>query len=272
MQQRVTIGNATVVIQNSELLPNRLGGLRRLAGHGASTSSHHVDAALEIETRPARDWELDATEHGDMHCFGRPAYAFEVYPLENRMRLLLAAPPEGDDLYWFQRDIFGILACMSGGLMLHASALIANEDGAWVFCGDSGAGKSTVCRMLASEGLAPINDEINWLFWNEDGALHIVNQPYWFAGNGPPFLPVAGLYLLEQGEQCTLRPAPPRSEIFARLLASHLSIDTKYDFMKLRAEALRLLVEGHRIEVLEFNLDTNVILDLLWKKREHRES
>ncbi len=272
MQQRVTIGNASVLIRNSELLPNPLKGLRRLEGHAAGTGGHHVDATLEIETRPSRDWELDVSVHGDLHCFGRPAYAFEVYPLENRMRLLLAASPDGDGLYWFQRDIFGILACMSGGLMLHASAVVTDGGGAWVFCGNSGTGKSTICRMLLSEGLQPINDEVNWLFWDEAGTLQIVNQAYWFAGSGPPFVPVADLYLLQQAEECALRPPLPPSEVFVRLLAGHLSIDTKYDFMKSRAEALRLLVEGRSIGVLEFNLDPKALLNLLCTKSGHNSS
>ena len=271
MEQRVTIGNAAVLIRHSELLPKSLVGLRRLGAQVVGGEAQG-EATLEIETRSSRDWDLDVSAQGDAHLFGRPAYAFEVHPLESRMRLVLAAPPEGSDLYWFQRDIFGILACMSGGLMLHGAAVNTGEGGAWLFCGGSGAGKSTLCRMLVSSGLHAISDEVNWLFHGEDGELRLVNQPYWFAGIGAPFLPVTGLYLLEQGERCSLRTPLPPSETFVRLLASHLSIDTKYDFMKSRAEALRLLVEKHTIEVLEFNRNVEELLDLLWKKHEHKDS
>ena len=39
-----------------------------------------------------------------------------------------------------------------------------------------------------------------------------------------------------------------------------------------RAEALRLLVEKHTIEVLEFNRNVEELLELLWKKHAHKDS
>lgn len=263
MDELLTIGNTLVLVRNSELLSGSLSGLKRLHHHGARIGNTNRTVTIEVEKRPDRNWELDVTTRGDLHCFGRPTYAFEVEPLDSRVCIVLAALPQGNDLYWFQRDLFGILACVSGGLMLHASAVVASDGGAWVFCGESGAGKSTICRMLVSEGLQPINDEVNWLLDDEGDGLKIVNQPFWFDDADAPLLAVKGLYLLRQGDRCTLKPPLPKSETFARLLAGHLSIDTQYDFMKERANALKGLVERYPIDVLEFSLDANDLMSLL---------
>ncbi len=259
MEERVIIGNSNVRILGAELLVGTLAGLTRLPSPG-----NHEDAVIEAEMRPARDWPLDVAEHDGVHCFGRPVYAVEVEPCARRVRLLLTMLPEGDDLYWFQRDLFGVLACMGGDLMLHGSSVATPDGGAWVFCGASGVGKSTICRMLVAQGLPAINDEVNWLFHDADGTLRIVNQPFWFGRAETPSLPVTRLHILRQGAKCAFQPPLPKSESFARLLAGHLSIDTQYGFLKERADALRRLVEGRTIEVLEFNLDTKALLDLLW--------
>lgn len=262
MEKNFIIGNSTVRIDNAGRLAGAFAGLLRLPQHDGVP----IDASLEIVARPSPDWPLDVTRQGDVHCFGRPTYAFEVEPREHRLRLLLTAMAGADGLYWFQRDIFGILACMAGDLMLHGSAVTTPHENAWVFCGPSQAGKSTICRMLISAGFPAINDEVNWLFLDETGALRIVNQPFWFGKAGAPVLPVDRLCLLRQGSRCSFQPPYPRSETFARLLAGHLSIDTRYDFLKNRADTLKRLVETHTIDVLEFNLDTEELVNLLWKK------
>jgi hypothetical protein len=263
MKQRLTIGDTPVLIHNSELLSEELASLRRLSDFGENRASDNSEVSITVEARPDRDWDLDVTNTGNLHRFGRPTYAFEVEPLDHHVRIILAAPPKGNDLYWFQRDIFGVLACVSGGLMLHASAVFSDSGDAWVFCGESGAGKSTICRLLAAEGFKPISDEVNWLLADDENGLQIVNQPYWFGSADQPYLPVKGLYLLRQGERCTIEAPLPKSETFARLLAGHLSIDTQYDFMKERANALKHLVEEHPVNPLEFNLKIEELLPLL---------
>lgn len=259
MNERLTIGVSTVQFVNAGALPETLHGLRRMP----AADDAPVDATIEVAQCLRAHWPLDVTERGDLHCFGRPAYALEVEPLERRARLLLAEPFGPNDLYWFQRDLFGILACMAGQIMLHGSAVAAPGGGAWIFCGPSGAGKSTLCRMLAAAGMAVINDEINWLFDGADGALRIVNQPYWFGRADTPSLPVARLHYLSQGPRCALGAALPKIEAFMGLLAAHLSIDTRYDFLETRAMALKRLVENRPIETLEFNLDTQELLGVL---------
>ncbi len=282
MNKNVIIGNSCVQIRGLELLPTPLAGLARLACSGIPE-----EAILDVETRAKRDWPLDVVEKNGTHCFGRPNYAMEVTPDSRKIRLLFAAEPESDDLYWLQRDIFGVLACMAGELMLHCSAVISPDGSAWAFCGASGVGKSTICSLLMSEGFHAINDEVNWLFFGDAKAassgsqsangvrpsfpVHIVNQRYWLGAEEEPYLPVTRICLLQQARQCVFRPAPPKSETFVRLLAAHLSIDTQYDFLRKRSEALLRLLETDIMQTLEFNLDAKELRDLLWTNASHKD-
>ena len=160
--------------------------------------------------------------------------------------------------------MFGALACLSGELMLHGSAVL-HHGLAHVFCGPSGTGKSTLFRILAAAGLEPVNDEVNWLFHDAAGVLRLVNQPFWVPGRtqSPPFPAVAKIHLLRQAASCAVKPPPPPAEIFGGMLARHLGIDKTGDFLRRRAEALAKLAESAAIDVFEFNLDQTQILRTL---------
>ena len=271
MNLHVVIGHAPVCIENAERLPPALCGLKRMPADSAPATDIRP-ATLTVEVHDAKHWPLDVSVRKGIHCFGRPTYAVEVAPAFRRIRLMLTTPPEGNDLYWLQRDIFGILACLSGEVMLHASAIATGEGSAWVFCGNSGAGKSTIARLLQAEGMEVINDEVNWLFMGGDKQVQIVSQPYWFGNAAEHALPVERLCLLEQSETCALKPPPPKSEVFARLLAAHLSIDTSFDFLEARARALQQLVMSHDIDVLQFNLDAKEVIALLCTSCDSKKS
>lgn len=252
------IGNAVVDLKNAARLPDTLQGLRRLP-----SDATNVLATLEISWQDDVTWPIGVMAEGGLHRFGRTTYAMEVAPVERLILLVFTAQPDGDEIYWLQRDIFGILACLSGEVMLHASALISPDGGAWVFCGQSGVGKSTLAWSLAMTGREIVNDEVNWLYEKAGEGWFLVNQGFWFGGGASPELPLRRLCLLEQAGVCEVRPAPPKSEVFARLIAAHLSIDSDYGYLEARANALKEFVMNYEVEVLAFNLDTHALLKLL---------
>lgn len=261
------IGREIVQIKGASFLTGALSNLLRLPATTEPVDGTDQGVMLEVEKCAMRTWPLDVTEQDNVHIFGRMSYAFEATPEEKRLRLLLLPDaPVPEEMYWFQRDLFGLLSCFAGELMLHGSAVVAQEGKAWIFCGPSGTGKSTLCRMLMGKGYPVINDEINWLFHDVSGRLCIVNQPYWFGQSEQPFLPVERLHLIEQAPVCALVPGPSKAETFARLLAAHLSIDLKYSYLQQRCESLRQLVESRDIDVLRFNLNIDEILELLCTK------
>lgn len=263
MTRLVRIGPSVVRLEGSQHLPQALRGLCRADAPGAVPDAV-PDAVISVVHCDKPAWPLDVSRDGDAHIFGRPRHAMKVLPAKRELRLSLCDGLEFNDVYWLQRDIFGALACLSGGLMLHASAVRGPDGRGYIFCGPSGMGKSTMARLLQREGLPVINDEVNWLFETVDGELVLVNQRYWMEDDENEHLPVGGLYVLRQGADCALHDAPSQAEVFTQLIAAHLSIDTEGAFLQARSEALARLIRTHPIPVLEFNLDTAALAALLW--------
>lgn len=85
--------------------------------------------------------------------------------------------PEGsnsvEDLTAFLTgSVLGILLHLRGSVVLHASASII-DGGAVLFCGRSGAGKSTICAALSERGYTMVSDDLCVLSRGEDGRLWV---------------------------------------------------------------------------------------------------
>jgi hypothetical protein len=84
-----------------------------------------------------------------------------------------------------------------GGIMLHASS-VGLEGRGHVFMGASGAGKSTVSRMLTAAGAAAVSDEITALMPDgERGSWSVTGTP--FRLGHPSELPLQALWCLRHG-------------------------------------------------------------------------
>lgn len=119
------------------------------------------------------------------------------------------------------RLLYGALAPRHGGLLMHASAVVAGGE-AYVLCGKSGAGKST------SYGLAPpaarIGDECVALRPGNNGWL-ACGTPFAEGALHPPRqAPLGGLFLLEKAAQHAL-VALPAAGVVQRLLGCVLFHD-----------------------------------------------
>lgn len=104
-------------------------------------------------------------------------------------------------------------------LMLHAAALALHDtSGAWIAPGASGTGKTTLCRLLQSEGALVLGDDLVLLRLGEDGPF-VEGSP--FSGDGidipktPGRFPLHGWLVLEKAGYHDLQPAGP-----ARVAAS----------------------------------------------------
>lgn len=89
-----------------------------------------------------------------------------------------------------------------GGLVFHASA-IATDDGARLFLGESGAGKSTISSMLGDSSLAcrKISDELVAVVYDEQRSRWLAHVTPFIGGAGLPHgqsWPVKELYFLRQ--------------------------------------------------------------------------
>jgi hypothetical protein len=107
----------------------------------------------------------------------------------------------------------------AGGVLLH-SAGVADDRGAWVFFGHSGAGKTTISRLSLESGRRVLSDDINALHRDADGVL-VSKMP--FAGDlgrapgGFGDHRLRGLYRLEKSGENRALPLSPAQGVAALL-------------------------------------------------------
>jgi len=114
----------------------------------------------------------------------------------------------------FLRIVFAYHVLSRGGVLLH-SAGIVQRGAAYLFCGRSNAGKSTLSRKAAAAGAAVLSDDINLVFRENDG-YYVHRVP--FTGefrqsgescSGPGTFRLGGLALLEKAPVLTTAPVGP---------------------------------------------------------------
>jgi hypothetical protein len=146
-----------------------------------------------------------------------------------------------------------------GGAVLHCAA-VACPQGARLFLGRSGAGKSTVSRLAEERGLTVLSDDLNALFPGADGAppARVEKLPFTgdYGDSRTPFpsAPLAGLYRLEQDTTDALRPLS-RAEAVACLLACSPYVNADpHRRDGLLTNLLRLAVSSGPAQALRFSL------------------
>jgi hypothetical protein len=146
-----------------------------------------------------------------------------------------------------------------GGAVLHCAA-VSCPQGARLFLGRSGAGKSTVSRLAEERGLTVLSDDLNALCPDADGApaARVEKLPFTgdYGDSRTPFpsVPLAGLYRLEKDTTDALRPLS-RAEAVACLLACSPYVNAdphRHD--GLLTNLLRLAASSGRAQALRFSL------------------
>jgi hypothetical protein len=113
------------------------------------------------------------------------------------------------------RIVHSLELAAAGGFLLHAASAIRNGK-AYIFTGQSGAGKTTISRLAPSEAEL-LTDEISYIR-GDSGGFRAWGTP--FAGElgtpGPNVsAPVAALYFLEHGPQNRIDRLPPAAALRA---------------------------------------------------------
>jgi hypothetical protein len=130
-----------------------------------------------------------------------------------------------------------------GGLVLHASA-VANADGAHVFLGESGAGKSTIAAMLDASQVdcRKISDELLAVAFDEASGAWRAHVTPFIGGDGLPHgtsWPVRALYFLRQAtrhERVARTPAQALRELLRHVLVYVAETDTADRVLGLAAQ------------------------------------
>lgn len=118
-----------------------------------------------------------------------------------------------------------------GGVLLHSAGLVF-EDQAYIFCGRSNAGKTTLTRKAFDAGARVLSDDINLVLPGKNGyRAHAVPFTGEFGRTldhrgGKENYPVAGIVLLEQGDALATDTVT-QSVAVARLLTGSPFVNTE---------------------------------------------
>lgn len=120
----------------------------------------------------------------------------------------------------FLRVLLGLYLPSREGVLLHASA-VCSEGKGYLFAGRSGAGKSTVARLLS--GVAQVlSDELVVARRSTEG-WRVYSTPFWGEFGSPGVnlsAPLQGIYLLQHASQHRVERLPLRRALSAVLQCS----------------------------------------------------
>jgi hypothetical protein len=126
----------------------------------------------------------------------------------DKKKATLDVKPDLEDFYLsvenFLRSIFAIFLHKKGGFLLHAACCIYKNK-ASVFCGHSGAGKTTLSNLLKSK-ITILSDDIISVR-REDGRWLIQTTPFrlWDAKLGEKSYPLSNIFSIKKSKTFNLR-------------------------------------------------------------------
>ena len=109
----------------------------------------------------------------------------------------------------FLRIVYSLALVEAGGLIVHAASLVRRRR-AFLFCGRSGAGKTTLARL--SHDATLLSDELSIVRLTERG-VDCHGTPFWgeLARAGEDCAaPLQAIYFLHQGRHHAVEPVPAR--------------------------------------------------------------
>jgi hypothetical protein len=141
---------------------------------------------------------------GILH-FTAQGYRGFIDEFSGRGELQFSSAHPVEEIDYYLRVVFSLLAHRAKGLLFHAAGII--RDGhAYLFFGHSGSGKTTVCRVSA-ETCTILNDDLI-LLMPEGETWQAHGTPFWNPTQvkpSPLSAPVKAVYLLTQAKQVSIR-------------------------------------------------------------------
>ena len=185
-----------------------------------SDAQPELEANIQVSgrLRPHALLERGTQFHGDCVQFTAPGFQGKIDPTLNTAHLQLSSATPIEDIDYFIRVIYAVLAFKAGGFLFH-SAGIVREGRAILFFGHSGSGKTTITRLSTS--YQTLNDDL--LVILPVGDVWIVHgTPFWNPTQSPPsnqHAPLAGLFRLVQDKEVYLKEMS-QSQALAELAGS----------------------------------------------------
>lgn len=190
----------------------------------------HLSDAPVLRTGLDR-WEFRRTpsgweEHGFFGVGHVPDVCLRLSADMRRATIVRAPREQGDSLIfasehpWSELLISRLLS-RDGGVLLHSSAALL-DDGALLFIGHSGAGKSTIAEIAEQSGAVALSDDRTIVMLRHDEPV-AWGTPWHgsFPRTAATSAPVRGLFLLKQDQIdriATVSPSRALKELFVRLI------------------------------------------------------
>jgi hypothetical protein len=161
----------------------------------------------------------DIVFRGGVLYFTASGYEGFIHEEAQEAELRLSSTQPVEDVDYFLRVIYALLAFRDGGLLFHAAGIV-RQGRAYLFFGPSGCGKTTVARLSRDDQV--LNDDLVLLLPAEEGWLAYAT-PFWNPSQvrpaGPTAAPVAGMFRLVQDVQVYLEEMG-QAQALAELMAS----------------------------------------------------
>jgi hypothetical protein len=177
--------------------------------------------SLEItclgQERTSASLETGTVLKDDGVYFTTPGYRGFISTELGTGKLTLSSINPEEEIDYFIRVAYALLAFQVGGVMLHAAGIV--RDGlAYLFFGHSGSGKTTIARL--SPGIV-LNDDLVILL-PEGNVWRAFGSPFWNHSQVKPAAlsaPVTALFWLEQSKRVQLEPLSD-SQAIAEMVAN----------------------------------------------------
>jgi hypothetical protein len=173
------------------------------------TSSDQAEIEFDVElVRPrSADEDVHVTHHAGNWSISRGDFHAEFSPAARSGRIRQSANPYSIDA--LLRIVHTLVLARQGGFLMHSASAIRNGK-AFLFAGESGAGKTTISRLAPPDSTL-LTDEISYVRKQETGYIAF----------GTPFTgelakigenvsaPIATLFLLAKGPENHIEPVAP---------------------------------------------------------------
>jgi hypothetical protein len=231
--------------------------IERYAGYVSSSSdaSFEFDIELAPPGTESRDEDVRVTWDSGRWLMERGDFRAEWNPSTSRGRIQQTSSPYSLDSVL--RIVHTLLLARKGGFLVHASSAIRNGR-AFLFCGVSGAGKTTMAR-LAPPDAALLTDEISYVTRQDDRYIAVGTPFYGELGRAGENLhaPIEALYLLAKGSENKIEPVVG-SDALRGLLGNILFFARESEFVRLVFDAAFDFISRVPVRRLTFVPDSRV--------------
>lgn len=141
--------------------------------------------------------------------FSAPGYQGFINEKSGDGQLRLSSAQPVEDIDYFLRVVFALLAHASDGILMHTAGIVRDGQ-THLFFGHSGSGKTTACRVSADK-FSILNDDLILLIPQNDKWL-AYGTPFWNPTQIKPTnqsAPVVGMYLLHQAPKVSIQELAP---------------------------------------------------------------